>query len=204
VCAPLELYRAYATKVNNAMADSGEAQKGEYEGEYNTAGEPEGRGIFRFASGNVYEGEWKAGEQEGRGILRFDDGDVYEGEFKAGEFEGRGVMRYASGEVYDWRTGVYRCASGDVYEGEYKADKREGRGVYRHANGDVDSGFYEQGNNVGEGVKWLADGRAMRLRAGAPARVGRFGEEVDIISLEEARQTAERLGLPLPSPLPGA
>jgi len=227
VCAPLELYRAYATKVNNAMADSGEAQKGEYEGEYNTAGEPEGRGIFRFASGNVYEGEWKAGEQEGRGIFRFDDGDVYEGEFKAGEyegrgvyrsadgdvyegefkageFEGRGVMRYASGDVYDWRTGVYRCASGDVYEGEYKADKREGRGVYRHANGDVDSGFYEQGNNVGEGVKWLADGRwAMRLRAGAPARVGRFGEEVDIISLEEARQTAERLGLPLPSPLPG-
>ena len=43
---------------------------------------------------------------------------------------------------------------------------------------------------------WLADGQgAVRLRD---------GEAVEEISLEEARQTAERLGLPLPSPLPGA
>ena len=32
----------------------------------------------------------------------------------------------------------------------------------------------------------------------------RDGKEEEEISLEEARQTAERLGLPLPSPLPGA
>ena len=42
----------------------------------------------------------------------------------------------------------------------------------------------------------MADGqRAARLRD---------GEEEEEISLEEARQTAERLGLPIPSPLPGA
>ena len=42
---------------------------------------------------------------------------------------------------------------------------------------------------------WEADGRrAARLH----------DEEEEEISLEEARQTAERLGLPIPSPLPSA
>ena len=60
----------------------------------------------------------------------------------------------------------------------------------------MESGFYKQGTPVGEGVKWKADGRrAVRVRD---------GEGVEEISLEEARQTAERLGLPIPSPLPGA
>ena len=60
----------------------------------------------------------------------------------------------------------------------------------------MESCFYSQGAPVGEGVKWKAGGRqAARLRDGKP---------VEEISLEEARQTAERLGLPLPSPLPGA
>ena len=58
----------------------------------------------------------------------------------------------------------------------------------------MESGFYKQGADVGEGVKWMADGQqAVRLRD---------GEEEEEISLEEARQTAERLGLPIPSPLP--
>ena len=47
-----------------------------------------------------------------------------------------------------------------------------------------------------EGVRWEADGRrAARLHD---------EEEEEEISLEEARQTAERLGLPIPSPLPSA
>ena len=108
------LYNEYMVKVGNAMNASGEGVAGTYEGERNEAGQYEGRGTFRFVSGNVYEGEWKAGKKEGRGTFRFASGDVYEGEWKANEREGRGT---------------YRHASGDVYEGEYKADKREGRGT---------------------------------------------------------------------------
>ena len=172
------LYRKYVAKVGNAMNASGEKVDGEYEGEWK-AGKPEGRGVFRFANGNVYEGELKAGEKEGRGVYRFADGTVYDGEMKADKMEGRGVLRLASGNVYD---------------GELKADKKEGRGVYRFASGNVQSGFYKQGAHVGEGVKWMADGRqAVRLRD---------GKAVEVISLEEARRTAERLGLTLPSPLP--
>ena len=175
------LYRDYATKVNNALVYSGEGVEGEYEGERNWLGLYEGHGVYRYADGDVYEGEFKAGLQEGRGVFRYANGDVYEGEFKAGKREGRGVARFANGNVYD---------------GEWKADNREGRGVWRWDDGDVDSGFYEQGAPVGEGVRWLADGQgAVRLRD---------GKGVEEISLEEARQTAERLGLPIPSPLPGA
>ena len=58
----------------------------------------------------------------------------------------------------------------------------------------MESGFYKQGADVGEGVKWMADGRrAVRLRD---------GKAVEEITLEEARRTAERLGLRLPCPLP--
>ena len=152
----VQLYREYARKVNNAMADSGEGVDGKYEGKRNAAGEPEGRGVYWFADGDAYIGEWKAGEREG--------------------------------------CGVYRFASGDVYEGEWKAGKQEGRGVFRYADGEVYSGFYKQGARVGEGIKWMADGQRAARR--------RDGEGVEWISLEEARQTAERLGLPLPSQRP--
>ena len=114
-------------------------------------------------------------------MFQFADGTVYDGEYKAGRKEGCGVFRFDNGNVYD---------------GEWKADKMEGRGFMRFADGYVDAVCLKQNEPVGEGVKWMADGRrAARLRD---------GEGVEMISLEEARQTVERLGLPLPSPLPGA
>jgi len=152
----VELYREYAVKVNIAMARSGEVPKGEYEGEYNAAGEREGRGVMRFANGNVYDGEWKAGKREGRGVMRFADGEVYDGEWKAGLPEGRGVYRYADDDVYEGEfkagtregRGVYRLANGDVYEGEFKAGKQEGRGVMRFASGAVYEGEWKAGKEV--------------------------------------------------------
>ena len=57
-----------------AAAEADEARSGEtamgYLGEYNAAGEFEGRGVMRYANGDVYEGEYKAGEKEGRGVYR--------------------------------------------------------------------------------------------------------------------------------------
>ena len=77
-----------------------------------------------------------------------------------------------------------------MYEGEWKAGEKEGRGTFRWADGTVTVGFYKAGKDVGEGVKWTADGQtAYRMRDGKP---------VEKISLEEARATVARLGLPLP------
>ena len=136
-----------------AAAEADEARSGEtamgYLGEYNAAGEFEGRGVMRYANGDVYDGEWKAGEKEGRGVFRFADGTVDSCLYKPGTWSREGV---------GWAAFSRRR-------------------------------FYQ------EGVRWEADGRrAARLH----------DEEEEEISLEEARQTAERLGLPIPSPLPSA
>jgi hypothetical protein len=42
-------------------------------------GKQEGEGIMVYASGDEYEGQWKAGLQEGKGTARYATGDVYEG-----------------------------------------------------------------------------------------------------------------------------
>ena len=170
-----------------------------YEGGWK-AGVKEGHGTCRYASGNVYEGEFKADVFEGHGTLWFADGNVYEGEFKAGVREGHGTYRSATGDVYEgeWKADVYEghgtfryATREDVYEGEWKAGVREGHGTYRFANGRVKVGRYEMNADVGEGVRWSTDRqKAWRLQNGAVAQE---------ISLDEARQIAERVGEAVPA-----
>jgi len=73
-----------------------------YEGEYNAAGEYEGRGVMRYADGDVYDGEWKAGMKEGRGVYRCANGIVVSGFYKQGADVGEGVMWMADGQQA-WR-----------------------------------------------------------------------------------------------------
>jgi hypothetical protein len=42
----------------------------------------EGRGAYRFANADHYEGEFREDAMWGQGIYRFANGDTYEGEFK--------------------------------------------------------------------------------------------------------------------------
>ena len=95
------------SNTSNAMADSGrlKGEKGIYEGERNAAGQEEGRGTYRWDTGNVYEGEWKAGQMEGRGTFRYADGGVHEGEWKGCEKEGVGISSFTDGNV---SVSVYR------------------------------------------------------------------------------------------------
>jgi hypothetical protein len=173
------LYNDYITSISNAMVLSGEVQEATYEGEYNAAGQREGRGTVRYADGEVYEGEWKADKMEGHGTYRAAHGDVYEGEWKADKMEGRSTMRYADG---------------DVYEGEYKANKKEGRGTYRFANGRAMVSRLKADAPVGKGTAWSADRQtAWRMRD---------GKRREEITLEEAARIAQRLASALGLPVP--
>ena len=163
---PIQPVRNKSALFGGDDEDSSGDESGVYEGERNAAGQMEGRGIYRWADGDVYEGEWKAGNMEGRGIYRFADGDVYDGEFKADKREGRGIDRYASGSVYEgeWNAdkmegrGKYVFANGAFYEGEFNADKREGHGIYRFANGNVYEGEFNADKMEGRGIYRFADG----------------------------------------------
>ena len=136
------------------------------DGERGADGKPEGRGVMVYASGDMYEGEWRAGKREGQGTVRYAIGDVYEGQYKADKKDGRGTFRYAIGDVYEgeWRAGdregqgKFRSANGDEYEGQYKADKREGQGTNRYANGDVYEGQYMADKREGQGTYRNATG----------------------------------------------
>lgn len=93
-----ESERPKAGKKSSKSRNSKE-QGDEYDGELNKAGKREGRGICRFAGGDVFDGQWKAGKMDGRGTYRMADGDVYEGLWKAGAKEGPGTYWYASGRA---------------------------------------------------------------------------------------------------------
>jgi hypothetical protein len=153
------------------------AGAGTYDGERNEAGEREGRGVYRFADGGVYEGEWKGNLQEGRGVMWYASGSVYTGEWSAGTQEGRGLFRFASGSEYD---------------GMWKGGQRHGKATYRCADGRAEVATYKDGaNDRGEGAMWSADRRVAW-------RILRDGEYVEEISLAEARSIAERIGEPVP------
>ena len=40
-----------------------------------------GKGIYTFADGAKYDGEWKDDKQHGKGLYTFASGDKYDGEY---------------------------------------------------------------------------------------------------------------------------
>ena len=76
-----------------------------------------------------------------------------------------------------------------MYEGEFKANTRHGRATYRFFDGQVAVGRYEANKNV-DGAQWIDNGQT----------VWRFqdGQATELISLEEARAIAARVGVPAP------
>ena len=82
----------------------------------------EGKGIFYYKEGHIYDGEWENDKKHGRGILYINSGEIYEGEFKEGLFDGFGIFNYSGGEKYI---------------GEFKDNKRNGYGMKFSNNNSV-------------------------------------------------------------------
>jgi hypothetical protein len=123
-------------------------------------------GVYKFANGNVYEGEWKDRKYNGKGVYKFADEGVYDGEFKDGKYNGKGVRKYADGKVYEgeWKDdecngkGVCKFSDGDMYDGEWKDGEFNGKGKMVYADGDVYEGEWKDGEFNGKGVMMYADG----------------------------------------------
>jgi len=126
-----------------------------------------------------YEGEYSAdGEREGRGRMHLEDGAVYDGNWLEDKYQGRGVYTYANG---------------DIYKGHFENGEPEGKGTLHWADGEVEVCTCRAGKRVGLGVRWSADRkRAIRLMD---------GEEKAEISLEEATNWLQTLGMESPTVL---
>ena len=66
------------------------------------AGKRDGRGVYMYAGGDVYEGEYKQGRMEGRGMYRLADGSAEVGRYKAGNDIGEGA-RWTPDRMHAWR-----------------------------------------------------------------------------------------------------
>ena len=73
----------------------------------------DGKGIYKFRNGNIYDGEMRHGKMHGQGVMKYAHGhaayDIYEGEFADDQRNGRGTMTYEKGDVYrgEWKDDNY-------------------------------------------------------------------------------------------------
>ena len=70
-------------------------KEGRYEGEVNSAGDPEGEGCLEYPGNDeflrqIYEGQFVAKKAHGKGTMRWNQGDKYEGDWKEGLRHGKG------------------------------------------------------------------------------------------------------------------
>lgn len=169
-----------------------------YVGKRNEDGEPDGPGLAVLPGGDTYDGEWRNGLFEGHGVYRFNDKTEYRGRYRAGKRHGKGIEIFLDGSIYEGHyrmnkrdgRGIERYKNGATFEGNYKNDARDGLGTYIYANGEAEIGGYRNGEDFGTGVRWSEDHSAAWLL--------RDGMEVRALTLEEAGQAADSLGLPEP------
>ena len=79
-------------------------------------------GVYCFADGARYEGQYKAGKKEGRGVYQFADGSTYEGEYRNGRMDGFGAYQYSDGKT---EVGRYDCGIDVGAAVRWSADRRQ-------------------------------------------------------------------------------
>ena len=148
-----------------------------YEGEVDEKGFREGYGIYHYIEGvhsdaEFYEGEWRHDLKEGRGIYRWESGNEYDGEWENDCRNGTGTLYYKNGGRYEggWLNdkrhgyGVYTYTSGQWYEAEWDHGNAYWA-VYHWPNGDKCEGrMSNPGKMDGICTYTKADGTSRRCR----------------------------------------
>ncbi len=119
-----------------------------------------GKGKLTFASGNIYEGDFKSDSMTGKATLSYANGDSYAGDFVDGKKTGEGTYTWADGSVYsgglkdDLRhgKGSYKDADGSSYVGDYNMGIKEGFGTYTWADENTYTGEFKNDMRHGKGT----------------------------------------------------
>jgi len=119
-----------------------------------------GYGIYKFASGDRYEGHFSGRNFNGYGIYTWASGEVYAGQWSMNKRQGEGTRYLPNGEygtcIYDNDKLIsgfsnWSYTNGDTYYGALAQDfSRIGFGRYTFSNGSVYEGSWK--NNVREGL----------------------------------------------------
>lgn len=122
-----------------------------------------GKGVYSFADGQVYIGEWKNDKYHGIGTLTYPDGKEYSGEWKNGLMDGKGTLITSNGSkvVGEFRDDMAngKCIfnsviENDVYIGEFVDDQRHGQGTLIFPDGEKYIGefLYDEKNGYGTNI----------------------------------------------------
>ena len=102
------------------------AERGIYTGGFDSRGRRQGKGIFYFDSGDIYEGSFHRDFKHGIGTYKYAAGSssysMYNGNWKMDNIHGKGVLTFSNG---------------DKYSGDFLNDEMHGNGVYEFSNGNV-------------------------------------------------------------------
>lgn len=130
-----------------------------------------GYGTYKFASGDVYVGNFKSNTYNGYGTYTFADGQKYTGEWKNGLFDGYGTMIYPDGTVKTgyWANNTFQgtTGTGSNLSGRMKTssstgcvsgDCDNGYGTYTWSTGEKYEGYWKDKMRNGFGTNWFASG----------------------------------------------
>ena len=135
-------------------------------------GKRSGRGMMRYANGDLYEGEWRAGRRNGTGCMRTADGETYEGQWRddrpgggpAEGVEGGVRPRYVDGvglvgvPASGHAEAAAAAVGGEEADGRVSAPQAANHGECTYADGSSYAGGWLLGLRHGVGTHKSADG----------------------------------------------
>mmetsp|Transcript_28230 Transcript_28230/g.62535 ORF Transcript_28230/g.62535 Transcript_28230/m.62535 type:complete len:300 (-) Transcript_28230:97-996(-) len=114
----------------------------------------EGRGVYKYAFGDAYEGSFLNGMPYGEGKLLYKDGGYYLGEFRnlvhLHKHKVEGASRLPKCDGWRHGFGVRVWTNGLRYEGQWVEDKMHGTGAVTNRQGAKYEGQFYNGLKTGE------------------------------------------------------
>jgi len=156
-----------------------------YIGEINASGEKQSNGMYMWANGDTYQGDFKNDKKDGHGVYTWSNGDMLVGLWVANEIQNgnltipydgvlyhsdsnhthsantyKGVLTYNGQFSKHMLNGLgeAKWPNGDRYNGDWKNDMMDGHGQYQWASGDKYIGEWKNNKMNGHGQLFGASG----------------------------------------------
>jgi hypothetical protein len=129
-----------------------------------------GKGIYKFANGAEYDGDFADSLMSGFGVIVWQNKDKYLGDFKAGIRTGKGKYYYANGNIYegDFKDNIFEGKGtllyndGSKYIGDWKSNQRNGKGWLEFKNNYVCEGDFVNNLLDGKGTMEWVEGSKLK------------------------------------------